>query len=328
MAPDWAQLLRQIKGDHASGASALLGRAIEATRLFLIAARAMPPARLLPALARFTQLLVDAQPSMAPLLTLANALWLGVESRPAAPGEALHDALVQYADETDRVLLATIRHAAGLLRSNSLVVTYSNSTAVRMALRRAVAAGRRFQVVCSESRPTREGLSLAKSLADAGIPVHLVADAALPAWTEKAHLVLVGADAVVMEGVVNKIGTRPLVRASRDAGVPAFVLADSRKWLAPRLQVFWRVREESPRELTTMRRPNLHVHNRYFDLAPHGLFAGLVWERGVIAPGKARRMIARLPVAEAVGRILRPPAEGQDALGERRYAAHPSSTEE
>ena len=323
MTPDWAQCLRHIKADHTSGASVLLGRAIEAARLFLVAARAVPPTRLLPALARFTRLLVDSQPSMAPFLTLANALWLGVESQPAAPGEGLHDALVQYADETDRILLATIRHGAGLLRSSGLVVTYSNSTAVRMALRRAVAAGRRFEVVCSESRPMREGLSLAKSLADAGIPVHLVTDAALPAWTEKAHLVLVGADAVVREGIVNKIGTQPLLRASRDAGVPAFVLADSRKWLAPRLQAFWRVREEPPRELTTMRHPNLHVHNRYFDLTPHGLLTGLVWERGVIAPGKTRHMIARLPVAEAFGGTLRPSAKWQDTLGGRQGCGEP-----
>lgn len=318
MKPDWAQRLQQIKRDHTSGASVLLGRAVEAARLFLVAARQMTPARLLPVLARFTRLLVDSQPSMAPFLTLANALWLGVESQPAEPGEGLHDALVQYADETDRILLATIRHADLLVRPNSLVVTHSNSTAVRMALRRAVAAGRRFEVVCSESRPMREGITLARYLADAGIRVHLVADAALPQWTEKADLVLVGADAVGMNGVANKIGTHPLVRASRDAGVPAFVLADSHKWLAPRLQLFWRVREEPSRELTSMRHPNLCVHNRYFDLTPHGLFAGLVWERGVIAPGKARHMIGRLPVAHRVGAVLCHSTQSNDSLGGRQ----------
>jgi translation initiation factor 2B subunit (eIF-2B alpha/beta/delta family) len=173
-----------------------------------------------------------------------------------------------------------------------------------MALLQALAAGRRFEVVCSESRPMREGLVLAKQLADSGIPVHLVADAALPEWTEKADLVLVGADAVVREGIVNKIGTRPLVWASRRASIPVFVLADSHKWLTPTLQGFCHVREESPREITTMRHTNLQIHNRYFDVTPYGPFSGMVWEGGIMAPGEARQMIARLPVSEALVGIL------------------------
>jgi translation initiation factor 2B subunit (eIF-2B alpha/beta/delta family) len=243
---------------------------------------------------------------MAPFLNLANALWCaaGDPARGVA-WSRIHDALVAHAGEIDRALHGTIRHGARLVRSGSLVLTYSHSTAVRMVLLRALAAGRRFEVVCSESRPTREGLVLAKQLADAGIPVHLVVDAALPEWVEKAELVLVGADAVVREGIVNKIGTRPLLCASRRSRIPAFALADSHKWLPPQLQAFWCVRDESPRGITTRPHRNLHVHNRYFDVTPHKLFSGVVWEGGICPPHEARQMTARLPVAATLLSVLR-----------------------
>ena len=140
--PDWIRLLRQIKQDRRSGASVLLGRAIEAGRLFLAATRLLSPDRLHPALVRFTRLLTASQPSMAPLLNFANALWLGADDQ--AEGlrwTQLHDAMAAYADGVDRSLAKTVRHGARLVKSRSLILTCSHSAAVRMALLQALAAG-------------------------------------------------------------------------------------------------------------------------------------------------------------------------------------------
>jgi translation initiation factor 2B subunit (eIF-2B alpha/beta/delta family) len=296
--PDWVRLLRQIKQDRRSGASVLLGRAIEAGRLFLAATRLLSPDRLHPALVRFTRLLTASQPSIAPFLNLANALWLGVGDR----GEnlrwiRLHDAMAAYAEGVDRGLAKTVRHGARLVKSRSLVLTYSHSAAVRMALLQALAAGRRFEVVCSESRPMSEGVSLARRLALAGVLVHLTTDAALPGWMEQADLFLVGADAVVGSGVVNKTGTEPLAQAARRTRVPAYVLADSSKWLPAGLAGFLRMREQAPGEIAPRRHPNVRVHNRYFDRSPLPLFAGVVWEEGIAPPSEVRGHIARLETA-------------------------------
>ncbi len=311
MPSDWICLLRQIERDRRSGASVVLARAIEAGRLFLAAARPLPSDRLHAALARFTRRLTASQPSMAPLLNLANALWLAAGDRPdRLRWTQLHAAMAAYADGVDRRLAHTVRHGARLVRSGSLVLTYSHSAAVRMVLLRALAAGRRFEVACSESRPVGEGVSLARRLALAGVPVHLMTDAALPGWMGQADLLLVGADAVMQTGVANKTGTEPLAQAARRARVPAYVLADSSKWLPPALATFWRTREEAPGQIAHRRHPNVRIHNRYFDRSPLPLFAGVVWEEGVAAPPEVRRRLARFETAAALIALLeRRPAD-------------------
>lgn len=306
MPPSWERILERIRRDRRSGASILLARGIEAARLFLASARKLPPDRLTVALELFTPRLTAAQPSMAAFLSIANALWLahGEGRRRSPDWRDLHDALVRYADGIDRGLGLTVRHGAALVRSRSLVLTYSNSTAVRLALWRAMAAGRWFEVVCSESRPMREGVVLARRLAALGIPVHLVVDAALAEWIERADLVLLGADAVMPDVVANKVGTEPLLRAACRADVPVYVLADSSKWLPKGLAGFWRVREEAPEEIVRPGVPTLRVHNRYFGTSPLALVTGLVWEGGVARPADVRRRITRLRVSKGLVKLL------------------------
>jgi translation initiation factor 2B subunit (eIF-2B alpha/beta/delta family) len=305
----------RIRKDHRSGATTLLAQAIEAGRLFLIATRSLPPPRLLRQLERFTCQLASSQPSMGPFLALGNALWLAVENRRAgaSPWLALHDSLVRYADDLDRGLIATVRQAADLVRPGSIVLTYSNSTAVRLALWRAIAEGKRFIVVCSESRPANEGVALAEDLAGRGVPVYLAVDAALFGWLGIADLVLTGADAIMTTGIVNKVGTRPLLETARRLHVPAYALADSTKWLPPRLAGYWRVRAESPAEVTRLRHPNLTVDNRYFDLSPLSLVTGVIWEEGVGRSSSIRKRLGQIQVSATLVNLLK--ASSRQGLG-------------
>jgi translation initiation factor 2B subunit (eIF-2B alpha/beta/delta family) len=306
MPGSWERVVERIRRDRRSGASALLAEGIEAARLFLAEARRLPPSRLTAALEKFTLRLTASQPSMAVFLTLANALWMGRgEEKGGRPSwDGLHDVLVRYADGTDQGLRATVRRAANLVGPGSLVLTYSNSTAVRLALWQAMAGGRRFEVVCSESRPMAEGVVLARHLAALGIPVHLVVDAVLAEWVEAADLILLGADAITPDIVVNKVGTEPLLHPARRVGVSAYVLADSSKWLPAALARHWRVRDEPADEIVRPRLPNVQVHNWYFGTSGLGLVTGVVWEGGVARPGEIRRRISRLPVSRALVNLL------------------------
>lgn len=306
MPTDWQIALRRIKDDRRSGASVLLGHGIEAGRLFLKATRRFSPHRLEAALKRFSLGMVGAQPAMAPFLRLTNELWLAWEACPAPSSawDCLHDALVRYAEGVDRGLRETVRRAGTLVRPRFLVLTYSSSTAVRLALWQAMADGKRFTVVCSESRPMGEGVVLARRLTALGIAVHLTLDAALLEWVERADLVLLGADAILPGGVVNKVGSGPLLQFARHARVPAYVLADSSKWLPGGLARFWRIRREDPGEITRLRHPDLTVHNRYFGMSRLDAMQGLVWERGITPPAEVGRRIARLSVSMALVEFL------------------------
>lgn len=122
-----------------------------------------------------------------------------------------------------------------------LVFTLSKSGTVASVLYDLAAAGRRLCVLVAESRPGAEGARMARELADRGIRTRTCDDFLLlslvppeaasrrPAGYAGNSVVLVGADAVHPDGLVNKVGTRALLDTSRRAGVPAFVLATSSK---------------------------------------------------------------------------------------------------
>lgn len=56
-----------------------------------------------------------------------------------------------------------------------------------------------------ESRPLCEGVSLANALAAAGVGVTVITDAQAGAFMAEADLVLVGADSLTADAVVNKV---------------------------------------------------------------------------------------------------------------------------
>ena len=122
-----------------------------------------------------------------------------------------------------------------------LVFTLSKSGTVASVLQDLAAAGRPLCVLVAESRPGAEGARMARELADRGIRTRTCDDFLLlslvppeaaprrPAGYVGNSVVLVGADAVHPDGLVNKVGTRALLDTSRRAGVPAFVLATRSK---------------------------------------------------------------------------------------------------
>ena len=115
------------------------------------------------------------------------------------------------------------------------IVTYSAGSAVRAAIQGLARAGRDHPILLSEARPALEGVALAESLAATGLPVRLVTDAALPGELRRGDILWLGADGLIPAGLVHKVGTAPLTRAARAAGVPVVVLAGRHKRVGPDL---------------------------------------------------------------------------------------------
>jgi hypothetical protein len=86
-----------------------------------------------------------------------------------------------------------------------------------------------LSVIVCESRPLCEGVTLARRLAAAGLDVTLVTDAQAGVFVREADAVLLGADAVTPQGVVNKAGSLLLALAARAAGVPVLAVATTLK---------------------------------------------------------------------------------------------------
>jgi translation initiation factor 2B subunit (eIF-2B alpha/beta/delta family) len=226
--------------------------------------------------------LIKAHPTMAPLVNLVNGvLWkidetLNVEQARNSAAEAISDFKRRL-----RVHEAAITETAlRLIPDEGLILTNGRSTTVRAALRHAQRAGRRFRVVCAESRPACEGRTLASELAGSGISTTLVIDALAISMAGEAHLVLVGADYLGAHGLVNKVGTLGIALAANVRNVPMYALCGSEKFLppgyVPPAQARWPTEQVWPEAPASVA-----ITNLYFDSTPLGRLAGIVTEQGV-----------------------------------------------
>jgi translation initiation factor 2B subunit (eIF-2B alpha/beta/delta family) len=157
------------------------------------------------------------------------------------------------------------------------VLTHSNSATVREALWHDDPA----KVICTVSSPVEEGRTLVGELTGGGIDAALVEDAEAPARVPEADVVLLGADTVFRDGTIcNKIGTIPLARAARDAGVPVVVAAELIK-LAP---------------VPGAQAPDLADFEReLFELIPADLITEVVTEEGPFPPDDLASLVDRVP---------------------------------
>lgn len=185
--------------------------------------------------AAIAHLLVQAKPVMSPILHIANHLLGATAPPPPASGlgasgltlvtpgarsEKELDPAVQEGKK--RVLEATERRP---LR----VMTYSASGTVEAVLAALQPEGHLQRVYLSEAQPGTEGRSLAGRLAaqwgPRDVEVVLTHDAALPALVPDVDLVLLGADLLLADGIVNKVGTATLVERATRLGIPVVIVA-------------------------------------------------------------------------------------------------------
>jgi len=282
------RLLEEIREDHRSGAVPLTLKAGEAL-LQLI--RELEGGRRAEArLEEFAQRLIRAQPVMASIRNLAE------RALQAAKDESISE-IPSAVEAFTRALTASTeeiaRGASRLIEENAQLMTISRSTTVLETLKGAKRQGKRFSVICPESRPLLEGLLLAQELGKLGIPVELCADALAPSLVSRCDLVLVGGDALAPEGLVNKIGTYPLALAAQRDDVPVVALISTQKLLT-RFNPEW-IPEMDPSELWDRVQPmeNVRVLNRYFDLTPLSLISRIVTERGIYTVEEIEEVLPR-----------------------------------
>jgi translation initiation factor 2B subunit (eIF-2B alpha/beta/delta family) len=215
-------------------------------------------------------------------LETARAL---VRARPAigAIAGALGRVLVagrtpeQLVEEANAVLGSRERAAATIAvvlsdeLAGKVVMTHSASATAREAL----IHGTPRRVVCTVSDPVGEGRAFSEELGEAGLATELVADEDAERAVATVGLLLLGADTVFRDGsLVNKIKTKGLTKAAKDAGVPVVVACEVLK-LAP----------DDPYEPDEER----------VDLTPPEQIDRYVTEEGAFAPDEIAALVDRTP---------------------------------
>ncbi|WP_290817335.1 ribose 1,5-bisphosphate isomerase [Halovivax sp.] len=188
------------------------------------------------------------------------------------------------------------RVGSNRLRDGDVVMTHCHSTDALACVETALAEGKEIEAIVKETRPRNQGHITATQLREWDVPVTLIVDGAAPRFLDRTDHVLVGADSVAADGsVVNKIGTRGLAIAARDAGVPVTVAAGTLK-LHPDTMTGHTVEIEtrdaaevlSPERRTELTAAEgddeLTVANPAFDVTPPRYVDAIVTEHGQFPP--------------------------------------------
>jgi len=161
------------------------------------------------------------------------------------------------------------------------LLTLSASAAVLRVVQ-ALSRTRQITVVCSESRPALEGRGLAARLSSTGVSIVFYQDAALALGLEGTHAVLVGADAIGPDALINKTGTLMIGAAAALKGVPFYVAATRDKFAMPALWPHLAVREGPTADVWDAPPPGTLVRNPYFEAVPLDLVSGIISDHGVL----------------------------------------------
>ncbi len=243
--------LRDILDDRASGSSALYRRVIT---LFLSEPWFHGERRR----RRVLEQLRRTFPEMTVFAYLHDAL--------ADVGETeIIEKLRKLQREADNEIESIGRRMDRLWKSPRRIVTFSQSSVVAAVL---LARRHKIQsIVLSTASPSNEGILAARRFARAGIPVTIVADAVLPGLIAKRDYLVIGADGVTEDTLLNKAGTFPLLLAAREAGAVSFALYERFKEVSGHGPVS-APRNHAPKEIFSGTHPNITVRNPYFEAVP------------------------------------------------------------
>jgi translation initiation factor 2B subunit (eIF-2B alpha/beta/delta family) len=299
-------------GDRVSGSSTLALAFLDELERWLGADRSPSAAAVRSALLQWLRDAQASQPTMALVHQLA-ARALAVADTGAARGDSpldlrksLLESCAAERGDLDAAKTAAAKFAADLVpQKDAWIATLSSSEIVALTIAELHARGQRPRVLIAESRPNLEGRVQAAAFAALGIPVWIVADAALPMLLQQAACVLIGADAITESGVINKIGSYVAALAAREHGVPVWALGVRRKMIPSDTRALG-IQEMAPDELWDAAPSGVRPRNVYFEIVPTTLLRGVVVEDAVLGATELRVAVAdrELP-AELAGAVTR-----------------------
>ena len=220
-------------------------------------------------LLRAIRAFASVRPTMGVFPNLTARLLLGIERDGGQYDfdELLTELISALEDSTD----LSIQTAADALRDKRHIFTLSYSEAVRDTL---IQLRGGIEVLIAESAPGLEGLRLAEHLRDQGISFETVSDKDIVTAVGRSDAVLVGCDAIT-EGdeLINKVGTRTAVAAAKEAGIPAFAVAQTVKIMPAGWPVF----------LERQKVEGKQGGEVIFDVTPLEMFDAILTEEGPIS---------------------------------------------
>ena len=244
---------------------------------------------------RAAEMLVATRPTAVSLPNAVHIVMTGLDR--AKDTEDARSGLVSRADgfilSSRHAVEDIARFGARHIRDGDTILTHCNSEVALGCIIEAHRSGKEIEVFATEVRPRNQGHITIRTLNDAGIRTNFIVDSAVRSFIHDIDLVIVGADAVTVNGaVVNKIGTAQVAHTAKEARVNMIVAAETYKF-APRTVIgdLIQIEERGPDEVLpeAIRKtlPNVTVRNPAFDVTPADYIDLIVTEAGAIPPQMA-----------------------------------------
>jgi methylthioribose-1-phosphate isomerase len=189
-------------------------------------------------------------------------------------------------------------HGAELIRDGDVVLTHCNAGALATVdygtalgvIRTAWEQGKKIKVIATETRPKLQGARLtAYELKRDGIPVTLITDNMVGYLMYKRLIdkVIVGADRIVRDAVINKIGTYTIAVLAKEHKIPFYVAAPKSTFDLAHCSTDVTVEERRSEEVTHIGSQRIapkgvNVLNPAFDTTPLEYVTAVICEDGVL----------------------------------------------
>jgi len=190
------------------------------------------------------------------------------------------------------------KHGAELIKDGDTVLTHCNAGALATVdygtalgvVRAATEQGKHVKVFADETRPLLQGARLtAYELMRDDIPVTLITDdmAGYVMSKRMVNMVIVGADRIVRDAVINKIGTYTVAVLAREHNIPFYVAAPKSTFDMSKVSSEVIIEERDPEEVTRINSRRIapvdvNVFNPAFDITPIDYVTAIICEDGIL----------------------------------------------
>ncbi|MCK4952291.1 S-methyl-5-thioribose-1-phosphate isomerase [Candidatus Bathyarchaeota archaeon] len=214
--------------------------------------------------------------------------------------EAVINEAKRMANEDIEVNHKMGEHGSSLVENGDVILTHCNAGGLATvgygtALGVIFASweqGKKIRVIATETRPQLQGARLtAYELKRENIPVTLITDnmVGFVMAKKQVNLVIVGADRIVKDAVINKIGTYSIAVLAKAHDIPFYVAAPISTMDLSHTSSEVIIEEREPKEVTHFRSrriapKNIEVMNPAFDITPTKYISGIITEIGVLSP--------------------------------------------
>ena len=189
------------------------------------------------------------------------------------------------------------KNGAGLIRDGDTILTHCNAgelatveygTAVGV-MRAAWEQGKKIKVIATETRPKLQGARLTTyELKRHGIPVTLITDnmVGYVMYKRLVDKVIVGADRIVQDAVINKIGTFTIAVLAKHHNVPFYVAAPKSTFDLAHMAADVVIEERNSNEITQIGSQRIapegiNVLNPAFDITPLDYVSAIICESSI-----------------------------------------------